>query len=422
MKVIIVGNGIAGNEVAFKLREHNANHEIAIISGEKFPEYDPCSLTYYIGGDVPREIVFRRKLEDYINANIQLILGSNIVSINSEGCYIVTEKGEKHFYDKLVLAYGGCLFVPPIKCINKADVFGCKKLEDADKLFKHKGHSAVVIGSGAIGIEIAEALKKKDYDVTIIELLNWILPTMFDKPAAKILNNALERYGIRVLVNEKVLQIDGEKKVIGIITDKHKISCDTVVLATGVKVDKKLPHTANIKVNSGIVVNEYMETNIKDIYACGDCVESREFGSDELCTNQLKHNAIDQARIVAKNILGDKVSYSGTYFFARAHFFDTYAVAFGKTQQTLKDKNNINIIERNIDKSYLRVVLKQDKIIGAQAIGEFADHIGLLMGSSWQGDDINQLKCDWKNVCRISSPYPWTYRRMGALIGLNLLE
>jgi len=420
MKILIIGNGIAGNEVALSLRDHDADLEIAILSGETFPEYDPCSLTYYIGGDVPREVVFMRKLEDYVKANIRLFLGSKAVSIDSGKRRIITEKDESVSYDKLVLAYGGRLLVPPVKGIDSAGVFCCRQLTDADKLIKHKGQSAVVIGSGTIGIEVAEALKKKGCDVTIIELLDRILPTMFDRPAAEILKRKLESHGIRILVNEKVLQIEGKKEVTGVTTDRRKIPCDTVVLATGVEVEKKLPQTANIDVNHGICVNEYMETNVKDIYACGDCVEARTLGQGKNQTYKLKHNAIDQARTVARNILGEEVSYAGAYSFARIHFFNTYAATFGLTHQSLGNTNDLNIIERNVDENYLRVMLKQDRIIGTQAIGGFAHHIGLFMGASWRGDDINELKRDWNRVCQIDSPYSWIHRRLGELIGLKI--
>lgn len=422
MKIVIVGNGIAGNEVAFSLREHDANHEIAILSGESFPEYDPCSLPYYIGGDVSRESVFVRKLEDYAKANIRLFLDSRIVSIDYGKRCIITEKNERIPFDKLVLAYGGCLLVPPLKGFDITGVFGCRKLTDADNLIDHRGHSAVVIGSGIVGIELAEALKKRGYDVTLIELLDWILPKMFDRPAAEMLQTRLQSYGIQVLVGERVLQIEGEKRVTGVITDRQKIPCDTVVLATGVEVETQLPQTANIEVNHGICVNEYMETNVKDIYACGDCVEARAWGENKKQSYRLKHNAIDQARVVVKNILGEEVAYEGAYSFARIHFFDTYAATFGLPHHSLINMNDLNIIERNEDESHLRIMLKQDRIIGTQAIGDFAHHIGLFMGAAWRGDNINELKRDWHRVCQIDSPYPWNHRRLGELMGFKLPE
>ncbi|UCF91167.1 MAG: NAD(P)/FAD-dependent oxidoreductase [Desulfobacterales bacterium] len=423
MKIVIVGNGIAGNEVAFSLRERTPEHEIKILSAEKFPEYDPCSLPYYIGGDVPREVVFRRSLDDYQNKNITLVLDSPVVSIDPHAGAVVTAKGEKHFYNKLVLAHGGRLFIPPIEGVDRQGVLSCKLLGEADKLSEHGGSTAVVIGSGAIGVEAAEALKKKGYVVYIIELLDWILPALFDEATARRLEAALRTYGIQVLTAEKVLRIDGDTAVTGVVTDKREIPCDTVVIATGVVPGTALAQTAGIEVERGIKVNSRMETSVEGIYACGDCVETIDACTGEDVMFQLKHNATEQARIVARNILGMNATYTGAYAFARAHFFDTHAVTFGKTSRsTACLLGDTEVIERENGKDYLRLILLDGKVAGGQAIGTYADSIGLFMGAMWRQDDIKTLRKNWVNIVRAGSPYPWIYRKMGWLIGLSATD
>lgn len=416
MKVVIAGNGIAGNEAAFYLKRYCPGTDITIISAEKFPEYDPCILPYYIGGDVPRNFVFRKKHEDYENSGIKLILESRVVSINPSGKKVVTEKGDEYPYDRLILAHGGSLFIPPIKGIKKEGVLSCKQLSEADRLFSHSGKRAVVIGSGAIGIEAAEALKKKGYEVHIVELLGWILPTLFDEPAAKRLEFFMEGYGIRVFTGEKVLGIEGNGAVKGVVTDRREIPCDTVVIATGVVPGRALAETAGIEVGRGIKTDSFMETNVKDIYACGDCVETLDACTGELGMYQLKHNAIDQARIAARNILGEKAAYPGAYVFARAHFFDTHAAAFGKTLRgTECFLGNTEVIDKETGNDYLRIILMDGKIAGAQAIGRFASRMGILMGAMWRKDDIYDLG---KNRDKLLSPrysFPWTHRRLGTL-------
>jgi len=254
-----------------------------------------------------------------------------VVSINPDAKSITTDKGLEIGYDKLVLAHGGSLFIPPIEGIDKQGIFSCKQLSETEKLYSHKGSCAVVIGSGAIGIEAAEALKKKGYEVYIIELFDWILPTLFDEPAGKKLGEALEGYGIHVCTGEKVLRIKGNDGVKSVVTDKQEIECDTVVVATGVVPGTALANTAGIETNRGILVNKKMETSMPDIYACGDCVETNDACTGESVMFQLKHNAIEQGQIAAKNISGENTGYSGAHAFARAHFFKTHAATFGKT-------------------------------------------------------------------------------------------
>lgn len=427
MKVVIVGNGIAGNEVASFLREHGKDKEIdiTIISAEKFPEYDPCSLPYFVGGEVDRDVVFRKTLDYYKDSNINLVLDNKAVSIDSKAKKVTTEKGDVFPYDSLVLGHGGSLFIPPIPGVNLEGIFSCKVLAEADKLAKHKGTKAVVIGSGAIGIEAAEALKLKGYQVTIIELLGWIMPTLFCEGASRFLEDEMRGYGIEVFTSEKVLSIEGDGSVEFVKTDKREIPCDTVVVATGVVPGRPLAETGGVACERGILVNNYMLTNVEDIYACGDCVQTYDACTGEGCMYQLKHNAIEQARIVARNILGEKAEYTGAYPFARAHYFDTHAVTFGKTMkgaERICSLDEVEAIERRNMNGYLRLLLKDGKIIGGQAIGNVADYTGLLMGCMWRGDDLHEFRENWPAIAALGSPYPWQARKLGQLLGLSALD
>jgi NADH oxidase (H2O2-forming) len=420
MKVLIVGNGIAGNEVAFALRRARQDWPITILSAERFPEYDPCALPYFIGRDVPREAVFRRRSQDYAAHGIRLVLDQPATAIDPEAGEVTTAAGMKIGYDRLVLAHGGSLFVPPIAGIDKEGVHSCKQLAAADRLDQAGGSAAVVIGSGAIGIEAAEALKKRGYAVTIIELLDWIMPALFDPETSQRLARRLEGCGIRVLTSEKVLRIEGAQTVSAVVTDKRRIPCDTVVIATGVVPGKALAQTAGIDVGRGIRVDARMQTSADGVYACGDCVETVDACTGEDAMFQLKHNAIEQARVVARNLLGEPAHYPGAWAFARAHFFDTHAVTFGKTTRATQcELGQLEIIERDEDADYLRIILKEGLVVGGQAIGRFGDMIGLFIGAMWRKDPIPGIRANWPLISRKGSPYPWTYRKLGEWIGLK---
>lgn len=274
-----------------------------------------------------------------------------------------------------------------------------------------------MIGSGAIGIEAAEALKKKGYAVTIIELLDWILPALFDEVTAKRIEAAMERYGIHVHTGEKVMRINGDIAVTGVTTDKREIPCDTVVVATGVVPGVALARTAGIATERGIQVDRTMQTSVPDIYACGDCVQTIDACTGEMAMFQLKHNAIEQGEIVARNILGEQVKYLGAYAFARAHFFDTHAVTFGKTMRAtdciLGDKE---LIERENGNDYLRVVLLDGKVVGGQAIGKYADSIGFFIGAMWRKDDMNRLRRKIAQLPSTGAVHAWHQIHMGSLM------
>ncbi|MCK9363136.1 MAG: FAD-dependent oxidoreductase [Syntrophales bacterium] len=420
-KVVIVGNGIAGNRVAAELRERDKEIEICILSAEAVPEYDPCSLPYYLAGNIGKKDVFKKTVEDYKRLNIDIMFNSKVAAINPEAKNVTTEEGVEIGYDKLVLAHGGALFFPPIEGIRNEGVFSCKQVSEAEKLEAHKGSKAVVIGSGAIGIEAAEALKKKGYEVHIIELLGWILPVLFDEPTARILEAAMEGYGIHLHTGEKVLQIKGEAKVSSVVTDKREIECDTVVVATGVVPGTALAKTAQIETGRGIKVNRKMETSVSDIYACGDCVETFDACTEETVMFQLKHNAIEQAQIVARNILGDDVKYLGAYAFARVHFFNTHASTFGKTMRaTACMLGKSELIEKQSGDDYLRIVLLDGKVLGGQAIGKYAEAIGAFIGAMWRKDDLDQLRAKWRQIPQAGAASAWPLIRLGQFIGSSV--
>jgi NADH oxidase (H2O2-forming) len=228
----------------------------------------------------------------------------------------------------------------------------------------------------------------------------------------------MEGYGIHLHTGEKVLQIKGNPAVASVVTDKREIECDTVVVATGVVPGVALAKTARIETGRGIQVNRRMETSVSDIYACGDCVETFDSCTEEIVMFQLKHNAIEQARIVAGNILGDNARYLGAYAFARVHFFGTHAVTFGKTMRATECMlGGKELVEKQSGDDYLRVILLNGKVLGGQAVGRYADSIGLFIGAMWRKDDMDRLRGKWNKIPKSGAACSWPLIRLGQLIG-----
>lgn len=307
--------------------------------------------------------------------------------------------------------------MPPVKGLDKKGVFSLKQLGDAEKLKAHPGSRAVVVGSGAIGVETAEALKKMGLDVTIVELYDRIMPTLFDKETSVLLKSRLNRHGVQVYTNEKVQAIQGRSHVESVVTDQRTLPCDTVVVATGVAPDVGLPKTAGIAVERGIKVDRRMQTSVPNIYACGDCVETVDACTGEDAMFQLKHNAIDQAIVAADNIAGDGTTYPGAYAFARIHFFDTHAACFGKTTQaTMCELGELDILEKKQPNAYLRVIVKEGVVAGVQALGSLADQIGLFISMARRNADVSELKKVWTRTGCLANSRPWTDRMIGQLL------
>lgn len=420
MHTVIIGNGIGGNAAAFGLRKYDPNAKITIVTRENCPEYEPGALPYYISGVKARQDIFLTKMDDYSKNNIDLVF-DEAMGVEPRLKKLYLNSGNELNYDNLVIAAGGDLVKIPFKGIEKEGIFGCKVLADGDALYNRKGKTAIVIGSGLIGIEASEALKKRGYEVYLLEVFGWIMPRNFDEYVAKKLEKGLTDNGVHVLTNEKLVSINGGDKVESITTDKRSIICDTIVLATGVAPNTELARQAGaeIGVTRGIKVNEHCMTSVQDIYACGDCAETTDAITGGRTLIQLRHNALEQGEVIAKNCAGIPAVYKGAWAITRAHYFDTESVSIGRTFNGIEDKTDVEVIEREFGNDYCRLILDKGKLAGAQAIGKFSKDMGFLFSSMWRKDDLAEIRANWDKVTNIISTYPWHYRIIGRYMNLK---
>jgi len=420
MHIVIIGNGIGGNACATKIRQYDKEANITMVSAETCSSYDPCSLPYFVSGAVPRDEVFLKPAETYEEEGVTLLLGHKVTKIDTQAKKVYFYEKNGLSYDKLVIAVGGSMIIPPFKGVNLKGVHYCKTLNDADSLAKHQGTAAVVIGTGLIGIEAGEALKKKGYEVTMIEVADWIMPKSYDKESADQLADALRSNGINVLCGEKVMQINGKTAVQSVTTDKREIKCDTVVMATGVRPSTGFVAEAGIELalNKGVIVNDKMMTSAPDVYACGDCAQTKDAFTGEEALNMLRNNAIEQGEVVARNIVGVESFYRGAWNFTRAHFFHSHAVSLGKTETGVAGNEGVEIIEKKFEEDYAKMILFNGKLVGAQLIGKETLKAGILLGVMWRQDNLDQLRDNWEKVSAFNTPYPWNYRFVGKYMNL----
>ncbi len=301
MKIVIIGGGAAGTRAAIELRKRDRNSEIYIINEKNYREYSPCGMPFVFSGEVKSfEALQTLDKKFYERMKINLILGKKVREIDTENKKIIYDDTEME-YDKLILATGSYAFAPPIKGIDSDNVIIFKDMDDAKRIYEKmkRAKKAVIIGAGLIGLETAYAFVKNGIKVTVVEMLDRVLPVMLDKDMAEIVKKHLEDRGIEIYLNEKVLEMEKTVK-----TDKREIETDLVVISTGVRANIELARKTGIETGYGIKVNEKMETNIKDIYACGDCVECVDFITGKPIMSQLATTAVRQAKVIADNIAG----------------------------------------------------------------------------------------------------------------------
>lgn len=416
----MIGNGIGGFSAASTIRSLDPQCGITIISAEPHPLYSACVLPDYISGEIPLERIFVKSKKDYRDLGIRTLLGREVKEIDAENKKVAMDHGKSISYDKLILATGSEALVFGE---FKKGIFKLKTLKDAEKILKHKGNRPIVIGAGAIGIEIGIAFHTKGYKVTIVEMMDQILPLGLDLKGADKVKGILEEHGVEVLNGERSEKVLGRDRVKGLMTNKRELECDTVVWAVGMRPRVELAKQAGIEIGGkgGIGVNSRMETNLQDVYACGDCAESNDILTGEPYLNLFWHNANRQGVVAARNCLGLATDYLGSQNLLNVDVFGNHVAGFGFTEaalykfkdiEALKGKgSDISIIEREKDGSYYKLVILGDRCMGGQFINiDLRNHgIGLIWSAIFRRMSIQELLKIFGNEEMICHR-PWWHR------------
>ncbi|MFX1493049.1 MAG: NAD(P)/FAD-dependent oxidoreductase [Promethearchaeota archaeon] len=316
MRFVIIGTGGAGVSGVEAIREHDQESEIIMISKEDVPPYSACLLCHYILEEDERDRIFWKGKDFFDQMNVTPILAKEVKSIHPENKQVLVDS-ESVDYDKLLIAAGGYVDVPPIKKLDKKGVFTFKTLSNTDNIYNwiktQKVESAVVLGAGFIGLDAAEGLKKKNINVTIVEALDRILPHMLDKEMGNLAKEILEENDISLFFENKITEILGKKQVKSVrLTDGTVLDADLVIIATGVKPNLEFLRDSGIETNSGVIVNEYLETNIPNVYAAGDIVESINISTGNRESVLLWSNALVQGTIAGYNMVGNMTKYEAS--------------------------------------------------------------------------------------------------------------
>jgi NADH oxidase (H2O2-forming) len=306
-RVIIIGGGSAGTTTAFELRKLNKEIGITIIEQTKYTEYSPCALPYVIGREIyAPEKIFIYKIEDYANNDINLMLRTMVQGIDAKNKIVKILEEDRIVelkYDYLVLATGALSNIPKIQGLESSKYLLLKTIDDAREIMSDRGRRVLIIGGGLIGVEVAGILSR-DRQVTIVDsskLLNQIL----DEDMSSKVKYYLEASGITVKEDVVIDRIEDGKAFIG--TDILRF--DTLIISAGMKPNINIAKDAEIKTSKGIITDKNLRTSDKNIYACGDAIESISGINGKNTISMLGSTAVKQAKIVAANILGiDKKS------------------------------------------------------------------------------------------------------------------
>ncbi len=340
-KIVIVGANAAGVHAANAARKTDPEAEITLVEKEPSPAYSRCGIPYVLAGEIPNfDDLMAFPPSHYRMMKFDLRLETQARSINPTDNIVLVEDKEGNFealkYDSLILATGADPFVIPMKGHDLPGVIAMRTLDDGRAIQEamKTAKSAVVIGAGFIGLETAHAFVKNGIQTTIIELVPYILPALFDEDMADYAQQKIEEHGVNVVVGRRVDKILGKDKVEGVSVGGEEIKADVVVMAAGIRPRTDLIRGLGVElgVTRAIRVNPRMETSVSSIFAAGDCVESQSSITGLPCLYQLGTNAVRQGTTAGVNAAGGYASNPRVICSAVSKIFDFELGAVGLSE------------------------------------------------------------------------------------------
>ena len=349
MKVVIIGGVAGGATAAARIRRLDEQAEIIVFERSGFISYANCGLPYYIGGTIEDEKDLTLQTPDsfWKRFRVKMIVRHEVISIHPESKSVIVKNLEAgtvftERYDKLLLSPGAKPIKPNLDGVDSDKIFTLRTVEDTLKIKNytnaHQPESAVVVGGGFIGIEVAENLRNLGINVTLVEAAEQLM-NPFDGDMASFIHAEMRKNGINLMLNTMVEGFSETDHGIDVkIKNASAIHTDMVIMAIGVLPETTLAKEAGLElgIKGSIVVNHKMETSVPDIYAVGDAVQIRNFVTDTDTLLSLAGPANKQGRIAADNICGGDSHYTGGQGSSVIKIFDMTAAATGISEKTAK--------------------------------------------------------------------------------------
>ena len=395
MKVIIVGGVAGGATAAARIRRLDEHAEIIVFERSGYISYANCGLPYYIGGVIedPEQLTLQTPESFFSRFRIHMKVHHEVTSIHPDRKTVSvrnlkTGEAFEESYDKLLLSPGAKPVWPDLPGIESDRLFTLRTVEDTFRIKEfvdqHKPASAVMVGGGFIGLEVAENLRELGLDVTIVQRPRQLM-NPFDADMASFIHSQMRKHGVKLALGHSVegfAEKDGGLDVL--LKDQPAIHADMVVLAIGVTPESTLAKDAGLSlgIKGSILVNDRMETSVPDIYAVGDAVQVKHYVTGENALIALAGPANKQGRITADNICGGDSRYPGSQGSSVVKIFDMTAATTGINEGSARkaglDVDTVILSPKSHAGYYpggklmtMKVVFEKEtyRLLGAQIVG-----------------------------------------------------
>ena len=358
---VIIGNGVASVGCIEGIRSTDKESGITVVSAENHFVYGRPLISYLLEGKTDIDHINYRPEDFYDQNNCKVLYGKKAVSIDKNSGKVVLDDGSALPFSSVCVAAGSCPFVPPFKGLEKVtNKFSFMTLDDANALGAAvtKESKVLIIGSGLIGLKCAEGIFEKVASITVCDLADRILPSIFDAECAGIMQKHLEKKGIKFILGNSASEF---KENSAIMQDGSEIEFDVLVLAVGVRANVGLVKDLGGEVNRGIIVDEKMKTSIDDVYAAGDCTEGFDVSFGRKRVLALLPNAYMQGYTAGVNMAGGEKEQKDAIPMNSLVLFGLHAMTAGTYEGELYEEKGEDFIKRIFIKDN---VLKGFIIIG----------------------------------------------------------
>jgi len=375
VKYLIIGGGIAGTTAAETIRRNDPDGSIAIVSDEPYRLYSRIMLSKpnFFLEKIPFDQIWLKKESWYAENKINFLGGRTAVKLDSTAKVVTLDNAVELHYEKLLLAIGGCARKWDTAGASRKGIYYLRTLDHAKEIISavKSAKQAVAVGGGFISFEMCDMLKLAGLDVTLVMRENHYWEPLLDETSGRLIEEALERGGVKIIRKAEIGEIMGQEAIEGVVLkDGAKIPCQMLVMGIGVYCPFEWIRTGGVEVNRGILANEYLETNIPDIWTAGDCAEFNDIILKEKVQLGNWVNAQSQGRIAGLSMVGKKEIFKLVSFYTTIGFGIT--IAFTGDVRVTPD---CVVIQRGsaADGAYGRIIVKNNCIVGATLINRTAD-------------------------------------------------
>ena len=399
---LIIGGSAAGTTAAEVIRGLKPEATVTIVTDENHEEYSRILVPHYIRHKVTREQVFLKKPEWYKEKLIELIKLKKVIKLDAVNHKVSLGDGEEIEYGKLLITVGGAVVPFEAPGVDLGNIFYRRTIEDADSIIKglEGAKNAVVVGGGFIGLEFAHSFRANGVEnVTVLVMEPFFWKGKLDEDSSKVLTNLLESNGVKILTNEQVERFEGDGGVKKVVTKSGKtLDAEIVGIGIGIKSNLGFLENSGVKINRGILTNEYLETNLPDIYAAGDCAEFLDVIFDRQHILGIWANATLQGSTVGKTMTGTKTVFE-TAFSYSINIFGGNCSFVGETDESFADEIVIrgSVKEAKMTRIFIKKIAGVMRVVGATVINDPAE-VGPLARAIKDRVDVSRYKAKFGDM------------------------